>query len=110
MWYNKAKAPAPGGAQQGTGPCAARHLKCPRPLAAKGGRAMKNDIDELLSRAFGRRTAPAAKPQLTLGPQPGAGAHRPPAGKAAQGTQAPAQKQPAAQQAAPCLLYTSRCV
>lgn len=31
---------------------------------------MKNDIDELLNRAFGRRTAPEAKPQLTLEPQP----------------------------------------
>lgn len=58
---------------------------------------MKNDIDELLSRAFGRRTAPAGEPQLTLGPQPETPAGKRPAPKAAQG----GQKQPATQQAAP---------
>ena len=58
---------------------------------------MKNDIDELLSRAFGRRTAPAGEPQLTLGPQPETPAGKRPAPKAAQG----GQKRPATQQAAP---------
>ena len=58
---------------------------------------MKNDIDELLSRAFGRRAAPAGEPQLTLGPQPETPAGRRPAPKAAQG----GQKQPAPRQAAP---------
>lgn len=69
---------------------------------------MKNDIDELLNRAFGRRTAPEAKPQLTLEPQPTAPARRRAAQKTPPSPQKAAPKKPGAgQKRAPQAAHSS---
>ena len=69
---------------------------------------MKNDIDELLNRAFGRRPAPEAKPQLTLEPQPTAPARRRAAQKTPPSPQKAAPKKPGAgQKRAPQAAHSS---